>query len=86
MTPGNSPTGRASTGEITSPPSTRTSQEVEWIARLLQAVTALAAMPADARYIVDIVRSLTSAEPVAARMSEAFAWLKQFCDEWDSKL
>ena len=86
MTPGNSPTGRGSTGEITGPPSTRTSQEVEWIARLLQAVTALAAMPADARYIVDIVRSLTSAEPVAARMSEAFAWLKQFCDEWDSKL
>jgi len=81
--PTNSPTGRGSTGEIIGPPPPRASHEVEWIARLLQAVTALAAMPADAGYIVDIVRSSTSAEPVAARRFEALAWFKQFCDECD---
>ena len=80
--PANLSTGRGSTGEITGP-TPRTSQEAEWIARLLEAVIALAAMPADARYIVDIVRFSTSAEPIAARMFEAVAWLKQFCDEWD---
>lgn len=81
--PSNSSTGRGSTGEITGPPPTRTTQEVEWIARLLQAVTALAAMPADARYIVDLVRSSTSAEPVAAQLFRALTWLKEFYDEWD---
>ena len=73
-----------STGAIAVPPSARNSgRDAEWIARVLQAVTGLAAMPADTSYIVAIVRSSISAKPVEARMFKATAWLKEFCEEWD---
>lgn len=68
VTPANSPTGQGSTAEITGLPSTRKSQEVEWIARVPQAVTALAAMSADARYSVDIVRSPNSTKEAIPTM------------------
>jgi hypothetical protein len=84
VTPRNPRDDEASTGEIAGPPPARKSRlEVELIARVLQAVTGLAAMPADASYIVAIVRSSNSAKPVEARMFKASAWLKEFCEEWD---
>ena len=73
-----------STGAIAGPlPARNSGRDVEWIARVLQAATGLAAMPADTSYIVAIVRSSISAKPVEARMFRASAWLKEFCDEWD---
>ena len=73
-----------STGAIAGPlPARNSGRDAEWIARILQAVTGLAAMPADTRYIVTIVRSSISAKPVEARMFKASTWLKEFCEEWD---
>jgi hypothetical protein len=78
------PREEGSTGAIAGPlPARNASREAEWIARVLQAVTGLAAMPADASYIVAIVRPSSSAKPVEARMFKASAWLRDFCDEWD---
>src|SRR5262249_17798149 len=63
------PAGEAEvTGAFASPPPARdASHEAEWIARLLQAVTGLAAMPVDAGYLAGIVRSSPSAQPVPSR-------------------
>jgi len=73
------------TGAFGSPaPTGNASRQAEWIARLLHAVTGLAAMPADAGYIAAIVRSSRSAEPVDARLFQALAWLKAFGTEWEA--
>jgi hypothetical protein len=76
---------KGSTGEIVGPrPARKSRLDLELIARLLQAVTGLAAMPADISYMVALVRSSNSANPVEARVFKASAWLKEFCEKWDA--
>jgi hypothetical protein len=76
---------KGSIGEIARPmPARKSRLDLELIARLLQAVTGLAAMPAEISDIVALIRSSESADPVEARAFKASAWLKEFCDEWDA--
>ena len=64
------------------PPAKNSTHEMAIIARVKEAVTALAFMPEDAAMVVDIVRDSDSSQYVEERLFKAFDWLKAFLDEW----
>jgi hypothetical protein len=82
--PANKVTTAPKTAEAPPPPlpAKKSTRELEIIAQVKEAVSALSFMPTDAAMVADIVRASDHKQYVEERLYKGFEWLQAFLDAW----